>query len=71
MEQLISQITQRTGISEDQARQAVDMVVTYLRGQLPGPLSAQVDGVLGSDTSPLGNVASQLPGMIGGMFDKK
>ena len=45
MQQLIDQVTQRTGIPEDKARTAVDTVVGYLKEHLPGPIASQLDGV--------------------------
>jgi len=47
MDQLINQITARTGITHDQAQQAVDTVVNYLKSRLPAPLAGQIDGLLG------------------------
>jgi uncharacterized protein (DUF2267 family) len=47
MEQLIAEITQRTGISDQQAREAVNTVLTFLKGRLPAPIAAQIDGLLG------------------------
>ena len=47
MDQIVSQITQRTGISEEQARQAVEIVANYLKGHLPAPIAGQIDGILG------------------------
>ncbi|HEX6320564.1 MAG TPA: hypothetical protein VFZ84_17035 [Burkholderiales bacterium] len=41
MQQLIDQVTQRTGIPEDKARTAVDTVVGYLKEHLPGPVASQ------------------------------
>jgi hypothetical protein len=44
MEQLVNQITQRTGISADKARTAVDTVVGYLKERLPEPIASKLDG---------------------------
>lgn len=71
MEQLISQITQRTGITDQQAREAVDTVVTYLKGQLPASIAVQVDGVLSGQGGDLGGQAGQMLGGLGGMFGTK
>lgn len=46
LKQLISEITQRTGISEDQAKSAVALVMTSLKSNLPDELAAQMDRVL-------------------------
>ncbi len=72
MDQLISQITQRTGISDEQAREAVNTVIGYLKQQLPAPIASQVDGVLGGQGSQgVGGQAQQALGNLGGMFGKR
>jgi hypothetical protein len=69
MDELISQITQRTGVSEAQARQGVQIVADFLKDKLPAPLAGQVDAVLSGNAS--GDIASQAGEMLGGMFGKK
>ncbi|MDQ3556201.1 MAG: HU family DNA-binding protein [Gemmatimonadota bacterium] len=73
MDQLIQQIVQRTGISEAQARQAVEAVVGHLKGRLPAPLAGQLDKLIGVDGSPAGAKESGggLPGGLGGLFGGK
>jgi hypothetical protein len=67
MDELIKRITEKTGISEDQARSAINTVSGFLKEKLPAPIAGQIDNVLGgggmSDT--LGNAASKLGGMFG------
>ena len=67
MDELIKRITEKTGISEDQARSAINTVSGFLKEKLPAPIAGQIDNVLGgggmSDT--LGNAASKLGGMLG------
>ncbi len=72
MEQLVSQMAQRFGISNEQAMEAVTMVVGYIKEQLPAPLASQVDSVLGGNM-PAGaaDQAQQMLGNLGGMFGKK
>ena len=69
MDELIKLVSQKTGLSEDRAKVAVDTVVGYLKDKLPDPIAAQIDGVLGGtgDVSDLGNIAQGL----GGLFGKK
>ncbi len=75
MNELINQITQRTGISESQAQQAVQIVAGFLKQRLPGPAAAQVDnfinqgGQSGSGKGmggSMGQSAQNLGGMFGG-----
>ena len=67
MQQLINQVTQRTGIPEDKARAAVDTVVGYLKQHLPGPVASQLDGaVSGQAGQGTGGLADKAKGMFGG-----
>jgi hypothetical protein len=69
MEELIKRITEKTGISEDQARTAITTVSGFLKEKLPAPLAGQVDNVLsgaGGMSDTLGNVASKVGNMFGG-----
>ena len=65
MQQLINQVTQRTGIPEDKARTAVDTVVGYLKQHLPGPVASQLDGAI-SGGGQGGGIAEKAKGMLGG-----
>jgi nucleoid DNA-binding protein len=72
MEILIQQITERTGISDSQARQAVEMVTNYLKSQLPSPVAAQIDSLLsGQDSQNMTDQAQQMLGNLGGIFGKQ
>ena len=66
MQQLINQVTQRTGISEDKARTAVDTVVGYLKQHLPGPVASQLDGAISGEGGQGGGIAEKAKGMFGG-----
>ena len=72
MDQLINQITERTGITHDQAQQAVDTVLNYVKSQLPAPLAGQIDSLLGaSGGTNMAQQAEQALGGLGGMFGKQ
>jgi len=60
MDELVKQIAQKVGISPDQARQAVTMVVDFLKTKLPAPIANQVQAVL----------SGGMPN-LGGLFGKK
>jgi uncharacterized protein (DUF2267 family) len=49
MHQLIQQVADRAGISEDSATRAVETVMNFLRDKLPGPLASQVENYLGGE----------------------
>lgn len=67
MEELIKQVSSKTGISEDQARTAVTTVLGFLKSKLPEPIAGQIDNALGSGggESNLGDVAAK----VGGIFN--
>lgn len=70
MDELIKRITEQTGISEDQARSAVNTVAAFLKQKLPSPIAGQIDNVLsgagGGMTDKLGDAAAKVGGMFGG-----
>jgi hypothetical protein len=74
MDELIKQVVERTGISEQQARGAVDTVLGFLKNRLPEPLSGQLDGLVGGAGGVVGGLADtagDVLGGIGGMFGGK
>lgn len=70
MEELIRQVTERTGISEEQARTAVQTVLGYLQNNLPAGISQQLGGLLGGAGGGGGAAggAGDLLGGLGGLF---
>ena len=68
MDEVIKMVTQKIGVSEDQARTAVNTVVGFLKDKLPAPIAAQLDGVMNGNLSmdSLGDVAKGIGGMFGG-----
>lgn len=64
MEELIKQVTSKTGISEDQARTAVTTVLGFLKDKLPAPIAGQLDNVVGGGASTVEDIASK----VGGLF---
>ena len=59
--------TQKAGISEDQAKKAVDTVWGFLDDKLPEPLAGQIDNVLaGGDIPDIGDLGKTLGGLFGG-----
>jgi nucleoid DNA-binding protein len=51
MKELINVIVQKTGISEENAQKAVQVMLGFLKTKLPAPLAAQFDSFLGAGTS--------------------
>jgi hypothetical protein len=69
MDELIKLVVQKTGVSETQAKQAIETVIGYLKQKLPAPLAAQIDAVIAGGQVAQGvEAASQ---MLGGLLKKK
>lgn len=81
MDEIITAVAQRTGLSPEQARQAVDAVVAQLRARLPAALAPHLDSLLQGNAAGTsgangagGGLAGGLGGLageIGGMFGRK
>jgi uncharacterized protein (DUF2267 family) len=70
MDELVKLVADKVGITEAQAKQAVDTVLSFLKDRLPEPMAGQVDAVLEGDLSGLGDLGD-LAGGLGGLFGKK
>lgn len=66
MDEIVKQVAERAGISEDMARKAVEIVVAVLKERLPAPLAGQIDAALsGSGGGDAGSLAKGLGGLFG------
>ncbi len=65
MDEVIKLVTDKTGISPDQAKSAVETVMGFLKDKLPAGISDQVEGLM-SGKEVTGGVA----GMAKGIKDK-
>ncbi len=74
MDELIRQVVERTGISEQQARTAVETVLGFLKTRLPAPIAGHLDSFTGGGASGegsgggLADQAGNVLGGLGGMF---
>ena len=67
MDELVKLVAQKTGISEEMARTAVDTVLGFLKQKLPPPIAGRLDDLLESDSGlDLGDLASGLGSLLGG-----
>ncbi len=65
MNELVQMVAQRTGISEDKARQAVQLILEHLKGRLPGPLASHIDSLLQGQQGSEGGGLGGLLGKVG------
>jgi len=67
VEQLISLVVEKTGLSEDAAQNAVEVVISFIKEKLPEPVAGQIDGLLSGETDvEEGGIGGALKGMLGG-----
>lgn len=72
MDDLINQITSRAGISQEQARTAVQTVLDFAKTRLPAPLATQLETALNDgNANTMMNEASKQLSSLGGMFGGK
>lgn len=67
MDELIKQVVERTGISEQQARSAVETVLGFLKTRLPEPIAGQLDGLVGGAGGAIGGLADKAGDVLGGL----
>ena len=67
MTELVKLITEKTGITEEKAKEAAETVVTFLKARLPGPLATQLDNIVNGAkaANKLADAAKGLRGMFG------
>ena len=63
MDELVKLVSKKTGLPEAQARQAVEVVIGFLKRKLPAPVASQIDGILGG-TSQVAGAAKGLGGLL-------
>lgn len=73
MEELVNVVQSKTGLSEAKAKQAVEVVVSFIKDKLPSPLAAQVDAALKNEalTDQAANLLDQGAKGLGGLLGKK
>jgi hypothetical protein len=66
MDELVQLVSQKTGLSEEMSKQAVEVVVNYIKHRLPDPIAGQIDKLLeGGEIGDLGDLAKGLGGLLG------
>jgi hypothetical protein len=69
VDQLVKLVSQKTGLSEEMSRMAVEVVIGFLKEKLPAPIAGQIDSVLGGAGAAKG--AQDLAKGLGGILGKK
>jgi hypothetical protein len=69
MDELTKLIVSKTGLSEAQARLAVDTVIGFLKTKLPAAIAIQLDSVI--QGKGVGDIDMDSVTALGGLFGKK
>jgi len=68
MDELIKQVTAKAGISEDQARSAVNTVLDFVKNRLPAPIAGQIENAMKGEGGGIGGGLGDIAGKVGGML---
>lgn len=68
MQELIKVVTEKAGISESQAKTAVETVMKFLKDKLPGGLGGQVESALSSNAGTVGSVIDTVKDKASGLL---
>lgn len=70
MDEIVKLVSEKSGISQDQAKMAVETVVGFLKEKLPAPIAGQIDALLGGGAGTVDNVSNAVQG-LSGLFGRK
>lgn len=73
MDELIRNITEKTGLNADQAKAAAQTVLEFLKGRLPAPLASNLDSIIGGQAgagSASEGLTDKVTSALGGLFGK-
>ena len=69
IDELVNEVAQKTGLSPDQARSAVDAALNFLKGRLPAPLASGLESMIAGGSNE--SLTSEVGEVLGGLFGKK
>ncbi len=65
MDELVKRVSEKTGLSEEQAQSAAEAVVGFLKERMPEPVAGQIDSYVSGEG---GGITDSISGLAGGMF---
>jgi uncharacterized protein (DUF2267 family) len=68
MDELIKQVTAKTGISEEQARAAVNTVLDFVKARLPAPIAGQIENAMSGEGGGIGGSVGDMASKVGGLL---
>lgn len=70
MNEIIQRLIERTGLPEQQAMAAVDVVIGFLKEKLPPAIGSQIDGLASGEPGAMDKLGGLGAG-LGSMFGRK
>ncbi len=66
MDELVNAISEKAGISNEQATKAAEVAIGFIKDKLPAPIAGQIDGLLGGEGGGAAGMLGKIGGMLGG-----
>jgi uncharacterized protein (DUF2267 family) len=73
MDELITKITERTGLPPEQAKRAAEAVLEFLKARMPAPIASNLDSILSGGVKTAeagGGMLGSATAKLGSMFGK-
>ena len=72
MDELISRVTERTGLQPEQTKGAAEAVLEVLKARLPASIASNLDSIVsgGASTEAGGGMSGNAAAKLGSMFGK-
>jgi hypothetical protein len=73
MDELVQELSQKTGLSPEKSQEVVNVVITHLKARLPEPLANGLDSLWAGNSAGGENLAEKAISMatgLGSMFGK-
>ena len=66
MDELVQELSQKTGLSPDKSQEVVNVVITHLKTRLPAPLANGLDSLMAGGSPGDGSLAEKAMSMVSG-----
>ncbi len=70
LDEIVNEVSAKTGLSQDQAKAAVESVIGFLKTRLPAPIAGELDNLLNGVASGNEDLASEATAVLGSFFHK-
>ena len=68
MDELRKQVAAKAGISDEQARSAVNTVLDFVKDRVPAPIAGQIENAMSGEGGGIGGTIGDMASKVGGML---